>query len=290
MPRAGEPLEVLDIDSLAGVSPRVRTAVKQLAQEQAPQTVAQLVLWHLGTGLDWSRLEPLARGWANPGEFALARRFVNRLDDSSVVTEHEAPSSSTGSLDIDLSASCSESEPLAAQLHTLLDGRTMFGLMVRLRQAGPPQGPSIACQVRLERAVASVRVLTTVESGTAWRHRSTFSLALADTKGSVRPAVEVADALALGVLDRLVRVELSPGPRIKGKATYEIRLDNASPLVLKGLAVAGSATGTAVRPSHLLGISLPPQKHLSVPVSAKAVERLRLKEGIQILGADLAKL
>jgi hypothetical protein len=83
---------------------------------------------------------------------------------------------------------------------------------------------------------------------------------------------------------------LSPGPRIKGKATYEIRLDNASPLVLKGLAVAGSAADTAVRPSHLLGISLPPQKHLSVPVSAKAVERLRLKEGIQILGADLAKL
>jgi hypothetical protein len=83
---------------------------------------------------------------------------------------------------------------------------------------------------------------------------------------------------------------LSPGPRIKGKATYEIRLDNASPLVLKGLALAGSTADTAVRPSHLLGISLPPQKHLSVPVSAKAVERLRLKEGIQILGADLAKL
>jgi hypothetical protein len=166
----------------------------------------------------------------------------------------------------------------------------MFGLTIRVRQAGPPQGPSIACQVRVERAVASVRVLTTDESGTAWRHRSTFTLSLADTQGSVRPAAEVADALALGVLDRLVRVELSSGPRVKGKATYKIRLDNASPLVLKGLAVAGSAAETAVRPSHLLGISLPPQKHLSVPVSAEAVERLRLKEGIQILGADLAKL
>jgi hypothetical protein len=108
--------------------------------------------------------------------------------------------------------------------------------------------------------------------------------------GSVRPTVEVADALAHGVLDRLVRVELSPGRRIKAKATYKICLDNASPLALRGLAVAGSAADTAVRPSQLLGISLPPLKHLSVPVSAKAVERLSLKEGIQILGADLAKL
>jgi hypothetical protein len=137
-----------------------------------------------------------------------------------------------------------------------------------------------------------VQVLTTDESGTAWQQHGTFSLALADAKGSARPAVEVADALALGVLDRLVRVELSPGPRIKGKATYEIRLDNASPLVLRGLAVAGagSAADTAARPSLLLGISLPPQKHLAVPVSARAVERLKLKEGIQNLGADLAKL
>ena len=67
----GELLAVLDIDALPGASPRLRTAVKRLAQEKAPQTVAQLVLWHVGTGLDWSRLELLSRRWANPGEFAL---------------------------------------------------------------------------------------------------------------------------------------------------------------------------------------------------------------------------
>ena len=56
MPRQGEPLAILDVDSLAGASPRLRAAVKRLARENAPQTVAQLVLWHVGIGIDWSRL------------------------------------------------------------------------------------------------------------------------------------------------------------------------------------------------------------------------------------------
>src|SRR5262249_41983875 len=99
-----------------------------------------------------------------------------------------------------------------------------------------------------------------------------------------------ADALALGVLDRLVRGGLSPGSRIKGEGTYQIRVDNARPLVLKGLALAGSAADTAGNPSPLLGNRLPPAKHPALPLGAKVVERLRLKAGIQILGADLAKL
>ena len=72
--------------------------------------------------------------------------------------------------------------------------------------------------------MASARVLTTDATGTTWRAVGKFSLALADSKGTERPAAEVADALALGVLDRLVRVQLTPGPRIKGKATYKIRI------------------------------------------------------------------
>jgi len=49
MPRLGEPLKIRDVDTLAGASPRLRTAVKRLAQEKAPQTVAQLVLLRFGT-------------------------------------------------------------------------------------------------------------------------------------------------------------------------------------------------------------------------------------------------
>jgi hypothetical protein len=286
MPRSGEPLEILDIDALAGASPRLRAAVKRLAQEKAPQTVAQLVLWHVGLGIDWSSLERLARRWANPGELALARRFVGALD----ATASEGTAAETGTLDLDLIASGSESEALAGRLRSILDGRPMLGLTVRVRQAEPPRGPALACQVRLERETASARVLTTDEAGTAWRAVGKFSVALADSKGTERPAAAVADALAEGLLDRLVRVQLTLGPRVKGKETYKIRIDNSSPLVLHGLALAGSAADPEAKPSLLLGISLPPRKSLAVPASSEVVHRLKLKQGISVQAVHLGGL
>jgi hypothetical protein len=286
MPRPGEPLEVLDIDAVAGASPRLRTAVKRLAQEQAPQTVAQLVLWHVGLGIDWSHLEPLARRWANAGELALARRFVNALDATTTEGTPAAPST----LDLDLIAVGPESEALASRLRSLFKGHPMLGLTVRVRRAEAPQGPALACEVRLERATASVRVQTTDEAGTAWRSVGKFSLALADSKGTERSAAEVADALAEGILERLVRVQLTAGPRVKGKETYKVRIDNGSPLVLHGLALAGTAADPEAKPSLLLGISLPPRKSLAVPASSEVVRRLKLKQGISVQAISLSGL
>jgi hypothetical protein len=286
MPRQGEPLEILDIDALAGASPRLRAAVKRLAQEKAPQTVAQLVLWHVGIGIDWSRLERLARRWANAGELALARRFVSELDG----TASEATPTAPCTLDLDLIAADSQSETLAARLRSILDGRPILGLTVRVRQAQPPRGPALACQVRLEREEAIARVLTSDEAGTGWRAVGKFSVALADPKGTERPAVEIVDALAENMLDRLVRVQLTPGPRVKGKETYKIRIDNGSPLVLHGLALAGPAADPEAKPSLLLGISLPPKKSLAVPASSEVVSRLKLKQGISVQAVHLGGL
>ncbi len=130
----------LDIDAVAGASPRLRAAVKRLAEKKAPQTVAQLVLWQVGLGIDWSALERLARRWANPGELALARRFVSELD----TTVSEGAATTPGTLDLDLIAADSDSdsasETLAARLRSILDDRPMLGLTVRVRQAEPPRG------------------------------------------------------------------------------------------------------------------------------------------------------
>ena len=81
-----------------------------------------------------------------------------------------------------------------------------------------------------------------------------------------------------------------PGPRVKGKETYRIRIDNASPLVLDGLTLAGSAPDPTEKPSLLLGISLPPRKSLAVPASAEVVNRLRLKQGVRVQAVDLSGL
>ena len=87
-----------------------------------------------------------------------------------------------------------------------------------------------------------------------------------------------------------MRVQLTPGPRVNGKATYKIRIDNGSPLVLNALALAGSVADPEAKPSLLLGISLPPQKHLAVPARGEVVKRLRLKRGVRVLSANLGGL
>jgi hypothetical protein len=261
MPRQGEPLAILDVDTLAGASPRLRAAVKRLAREKAPQTVAQLVVWHVGAGLDWRELEPISQRWTNPSEQTLARRFVAQLD----AAEATEPTAASSTLEVDLGAAGADagSEPLATELGRLLDGRTMLGLTVRVCPAalGPPRGPALACRVRIDRARMLVRVLTTDESGTSWRNAGDFSLALGDANaiGTERRLAGIADALAEGLLNRLVPGQLTQGPRVKGKETYRIRIDNASPLVLDGLALAGSAADPKAKSSLLLGISLPPQ-------------------------------
>jgi hypothetical protein len=290
MPREGEPLTLLDIDAQAGTRPLLQAAVKRLARENAPQTVAQLVLWHVGTGLDWSRLESIAQPWANPNEFTLARHFVSQLHAASAAPATEATTAASSPFNIELSTADRKAEPLAGQLRTILDGHSMLGLKVRIREAAPARGPALACQIRLEGTEASVRVLATDETGTSWRSAGKFSLALADSRGAERPAAKIADALAVGVLERLVRAELTQGPRVKGHPTYKIRIDNGAPLVLNGLALCGPAADPEEKPSLLLGIGLPPKKSLTVPARAEVVKRLRLTEGARILAVDLGEL
>jgi hypothetical protein len=290
MPHEGEPLELLDIDAQAGASPRLRAVIERLATAKAPQTVSQLVLWNVATGLDWSRLESIARPWANPHEFALARHLVSQLGAAPAAPANKATPAASNTFDIDLGTTDRKAEPFAAQLRALLEGSSMLGLKVRVRRVAPPTGPALAAEIQLQGAEASVRVLATESSGSSWRDVAKFSLALADSKGAERPAAEVADALALGMLERLVRVELTPAPKHKGKAAYTIRIENGSPLVLSGLALAGPGADRETKPSLLLGIALPPKKSLTVPARAEVVKRLRLTEGARILAVDLGEL
>jgi hypothetical protein len=285
MPRQGEPLEVLDVDAVPGTGDRLRAAVKRLAAEKAPQSVAQLVLWNVGAGMDWPRLARLSRRWANADELALARRFVSRLNEATAEGA-DVPRS----LDLHLTAVDRQSGSLAGRLRSILEGRSMLGLATRVLTAEARGRSVLACEVRLDREKATVRVLTPGETGTDGQALGDFSIALAAANGTRRAAVEIADALAEGLLNRLVRVRLTSGPRVKGKETYKVRIDNDSPLVLHGLALAGAKSGDEAKPSRLLAISLAPRKSLTVPASAEVVQRLRLKKGVNVLAADLSGL
>jgi hypothetical protein len=98
------------------------------------------------------------------------------------------------------------------------------------------------------------------------------------------------DALAKAMVARLVRVQLSRGPRVKGKESFRLKIVNESPMILNGLALAGSELKADSSPAILLGMSLPPLKSLTVPATAEVVARLKLKEGSRVVAVDLSGL
>ena len=122
-----------------------------------------------------------------------------------------------------------------------------------------------------------------------WVAFGKFSLPIVKDKGKPDTA-KFADSLAEGVLNRLVRAQLIKGPREKGKLTYGIRIENASPLVLNGLSVLGLTDKPGETPKLLWGISLPPRKNMTLPASEEAVKSLGLKQGIRVMALDLSGL
>jgi hypothetical protein len=281
MPRKGEALEIRDVDTIEAISPRLQNVVKRLAEERAPETVAQLVLWHLGHGIDWPTLVQLSRPWANPGEVALARQFVDRQGEP----ESAGRVADTGALFYDLSAARPAHERLASDVRKLLDTRPLLGLTARPGVPARPNGPALACRVEIAGAAASVRVSASDEAGTSWVELGNFSLPILKAGGTPLTPAELADRWAEGLLDRLVRVRLTrQGP---GKDAYRIRIENRSPLVLGGLALGGSEPRAASRPSTLVGLSLSPRRAMTVPATHEVVRRLGFTKGVRILAVDL---
>jgi hypothetical protein len=290
LPQKGEPLELGDISQLDDLDPRIRRAMERLAAEKAPETVSQLVLWHLRYGLDWPTLAQVARGWANTYELALARQFVAKLEDGGLPRKDR---DETGTLYLGLAAQGADHEALMAELHKLLEKHGVLGLTVKADVPSRPKGPALACKVEVVKNEAVVLVSTSDQTGGAWKAMGKFTLPLdRGEKGELKlkPAEEVADAMAEGILGRLVRAQLTKGQKVKGKDTYKIGIDNASPLVLNGLMLSGMDRDEETKPSALAGFSLPPHKHMSMPATGEMVDRLGLKKGIRVLAADLSGL
>jgi len=185
-------------------------------------------------------------------------------------------------------------ETLSAELTKLLADQTVLGLKARVGVPETPEHPGLACRVvfqgTAEKPSAIVSVSMTDASGKAWTTTGKFTLPLTDKAGARLKTEALARAIAEGVLGRIVRVQLSKGPKAKGKETYLIRIDNASPLVLDGLALTGTSADAKQIPSALSGLGLPPRRRVTLPATAGAVERLGLKTGVRASAADLSGL
>jgi len=247
--------------------------------------VAQLVMWRVGSNLDWETIARMSKGWSNAQELSLAKDFVEKLD--------ALPEADTGSLLCEVRAAGADQSAIAAELNKRLDGQIVLGLPVKTVVPARPEGPSVACRVQLtgtaEKPEAQVQVAKSGGAAAGWVPVGKFTLPVELKDGKVQEAA-FGDALADGILSRLVRAQMTKGPMVKGKPTYKIRIDNASPLILNGLAVQGTLSQPEDQPKVLAGISIPPSKNMTVPATGEVVEQLGLKKGIKIIAADLSGL
>jgi hypothetical protein len=290
-PAKGEKLELGDVSQL-DANPRTQEALRRLARDKAPESVAQLALWG-AAGMSWDEVARASRGWANPHEVALARQMARDLDAKS--------SSDAGRLLIEVTARDESQRGLAGELSAALKGRTMLGLAIDPTVPARPTGPAVACKVQLigtpERPDVSVQVAVSDAAGTAWVSAGKFPLTVARDDQNKVKAQAFGDALAEELGKRLVMVKLSRtpsgGPLPKGpkdKDAYTIRVENYSPLMLNGLAVVGAGADEGEPAKVLLGIAVSPRRTLSLPATAETVERLGLKQGVRVLALDLSGL
>jgi hypothetical protein len=246
-------------------------------------------LWRVSAGLDWDAIADLSKAWSNPQELALAKQFVERLDREDI-----AKADDSGVLYYELSAKNKREQPLVDAIRKLLEKCAVLGLKARDGVPSQPLGAALACRVQIDEAKVEVKPVVSDGEARAWITGTTFAFKLGEAKEGAasveRKAAEVVDSLAAGLLGRLVRVELSKGHRVKGKEIYKIRIDNASPLILNGLALAGPADRKNTPPTLLNGFCLPPRKSLTVPATSETVERLKLKDGARAVAADLSGL
>jgi len=284
MPAKGERLRVGDVGQLTEDA-RVQKALKRLAEDKAPQTVAQLVMWRLASNLDWERIETKSRGWSNAQELTLAQSFVDQLD--------RLPEGDSGTFLCEVKASDPALDGLSDEIRKALKGQTVLGLAVKSEIPARPNAPAVACRIKVqgtgEKPRAFLEVATTNPGATAWASTGKFTLPIVRDEGKFQ-AEKFVDAMAEGMLDRLVRATVSKGPRVKGKETYKVRIENGSPLVLNGIAVLGIASEKGEGGKVLSGISVAPGKSMTVPAPGQMVEQLGLKKGVRVTAADLSGL
>jgi hypothetical protein len=278
--REGEGYRVTDIAELSD-SPRVQKAMRRLSAAKASTQLAQLVMWNVAAGLDWTTIAGLSADWTNRHGLALAKDFVDRLD------RDDLDDFETGRILFRIEGKDKAGKATAEALRKELTGKVVLGLRAAEGVPSRPSSPALACQVQVKGGEVQVQLASSDAAVRAWVPMGKFSLPIAEGAG----AANLADAVAEGLVGRVVRAQVVKGPRdAKGKLTYRIRIDNASPLQLNALSATGLETKGDEKPRVLQGISIPPHRSMTVPASEEVVNSLALKRGIRVTALDLSGL
>jgi hypothetical protein len=284
LPAKGEKLQIVGDVAKVNGNAQVQKALKRLTAQMAPTSLSQLVMWRVAGGMDWDTIAELSEKWANDYELTLAKDFVDHLATS--------PEGETGRLLIQVDGTDAASDAIARDLGKALAGKTVLGLVARVGGiAAVPDGPAVACKLHLAANEAAVQVASSDAFAEKWLLLGKFSLPATQENGKF-DIWHFADGLADGILTRLVRAQVIKGSatKEKGKLIYQLRVDNASPLILNGLAVLGTANKGDEIPKILSMISVSPRKSLTIPASEEIVRSLGLKKGVKVVALDLSGL
>jgi hypothetical protein len=295
-PAKGERLRVGDVAQVTNDG-RTQRALRRLAEEKAPASVAQLVLWNVAAGLDWETIARDSKGWANDHERALAQKFVAELNQERVplATNVLAAPPDNGRLYWSLTSEGEQAKELSQTLRSVLDKQTVLGLAATEEVPARPDGPALAWRGTIDETKITIRVESSDAAGASWMPMGEFILKRkagpTTTKEEItRQAIETADEIAAGVLGRLVRVQLSKPKRVQDKLVYQLQIANDSPLILNGLALIGPEEAAKAEAKTLAGFSLPPHKTMNLPATSDTVQKLGLKEGVRVIAVNLSGL
>lgn len=145
--------------------------------------------------------------------------------------------------------------------------------------------PSLAVRIRVDAEEVVLQLASSDDTCTRWIPVSKVTIATEKLS-----ATQLVDKIAEGLLVRLTDIKLVAGKKVKGKATYTLKIENASPLILNGLSIGGKTTGEDAKPSSLAGFGIPPHRTVSFPITAELVDQLKLKAGVRPVAADLSGL
>ena len=153
-----------------------------------------------------------------------------------------------------------------------------------------PEGAAIGCRVKLKGEEALVQVLSSDASASNWVRLGKFNLPLVHGQQKF-DATRFADGLAESVLNRLVRAQVIKGATTheKGKLIYQIRIENASPMILNGIALVGTGSPEDETPKVLTGICVSPRRNLTIPADAQSGQGAGTQEGYQADGPRLER-
>ena len=136
-------------------------------------------MWRVAGGLDWDTISQFSEKWANGHELTLAKEFVDHLDT--------LPEGETGRVLFQVDGTDAASEPIASEIGKALNGKTILGLVARVAEIpSRPEGPAVACRVRLNASEALVQVASSDATAQNWVPFGKFTRAGGAGAGEVR--------------------------------------------------------------------------------------------------------